>query len=156
MIRRPPRSTLFPTRRSSDLITPKRMCKTNQARMIRSLTSIPHYNIMEDFSKESQVISPNEISLPQEDAPTKICSAQKTPLPLDFEPAPYTVIVGRGREPKENIGNKRLRVLATSFLSQYSNATDKRTKSQIVSKIVSMVRAAPGDRKSTRLNSVTQ
>jgi hypothetical protein len=65
-------------------------------------------------------------------------------LPLDFKPASYTVIVGRGRESKENIGNKRLRVLAANCLPKYSNATDKRTKTRIVSSLVSMVRDAPG------------
>ena len=65
-------------------------------------------------------------------------------LPVDFQPAPYTVIVGRGKEPKENVGNKRLRVLATSFLPSYSTAMDRRTKTRIVSSIVDMVRNSPG------------
>jgi hypothetical protein len=50
--------------------------------------------------------------------------------------------VGKGKEPKENMGNKRLRVLATSFLPEYSQATDKRAKSRIVSAIISMIREA--------------
>jgi hypothetical protein len=60
-------------------------------------------------------------------------------LPVDFTPSKHSVIVGRGKEPKQNMGNKRLRELASKFLPQYSNATDKRSKSQIVSSIVQMV-----------------
>jgi hypothetical protein len=82
-----------------------------------------------------QVI-PNKMALLQDkpSAEYRGCLPHITPLPLDF----------KGREPKENIGNKRLRVLATYCLPKYSNATDKRTKTRIVSSIVSIVRdAAP-------------
>ena len=64
-----------------------------------------------------------------------------TPLPLDYLPSPHTVIVGRGKEPKHNLGNKRLRVLATSFLKKYQQG-DKRCKTQIVSDIIFMIRTA--------------
>ena len=40
-------------------------------------------------------------------------------LPESYKPCPNTVIVGRGREPKENEGNKRLRVLAAQYLAQF-------------------------------------
>jgi hypothetical protein len=63
-------------------------------------------------------------------------------LPVDFTPSKNTVIVGGGMQPKQNMGNKRLRELASTFLPQYSEATDKRTKSRIVSCIVHMVRNA--------------
>jgi hypothetical protein len=63
-------------------------------------------------------------------------------LPVNFKPSPHTVIVGRGKEPKENMGNKRLRGMATSLLPEYSDATDKRTKSRVVSSIVSIIQAA--------------
>ena len=67
-----------------------------------------------------------------------------TPLPIDFKPAPYTVIVGRGKEPKENIGNKRLRVMVKSYVEKYTHATDRRTKTRIVTSIVKSVRSCPG------------
>jgi hypothetical protein len=60
-------------------------------------------------------------------------------LPVDFTPSKHSVIVGRGKEAKQNMGNKRLRELASKFLPQYSNATDKRSKSRILSSIVQMV-----------------
>jgi hypothetical protein len=63
-------------------------------------------------------------------------------LPIDFIPSKNTVIVGRGKESKQNMGNKRLRELASKFQPQYSDATDKRTKSRIVSSLVEMVRNA--------------
>jgi hypothetical protein len=105
--------------------------------MIRSLTDSPTVCIEETSSKRSLQDKP---AVEYSDC----SSPHTTSLPLDFKPASYTVIVGRGREPKENIGNKRLRVLAANCLPKYSNATDKRTKTRIVSSLVSMVRDAPG------------
>jgi hypothetical protein len=60
-------------------------------------------------------------------------------LPVDFTPSKHSVIVGRGKETKQNMGNKRLRELASKFLPQYSNATDKHSKLRILSSIVQMV-----------------
>jgi hypothetical protein len=114
--------------------------------MIRSLTNSPTVCIEKISSKQMQVM-PNKISLQGKPAAVysgRCSSPHTTPLPLDFKPASYTVIIGRGREPKENIGNRRLHVIAASFLPKYSNATDKQTKTRIVSNIVSMIRdAAP-------------
>jgi hypothetical protein len=99
----------------------------------------------------TEEISPIEMRFITKDKkllPGKPTTARDSPLetllPLGFEPAPYTVIFGRGKESKEAVGNKRLRVLATSFLPQYSGATDKVTKTRAISSIVSMVRNAPG------------
>jgi hypothetical protein len=60
-------------------------------------------------------------------------------LPVDFTPSKHSVIAGRGKEAKQNMGNKRLRELASKFLPQYANATDKHSKSLILSSIVQMV-----------------
>jgi hypothetical protein len=73
---------------------------------------------------------------------THISNGCSAVLPIDFTPSKHTVIVGRGKEPKLNMGNKRLRELASEFLPQYSVATNKRTKSRIVSCIVQKVRNA--------------
>ncbi|KAL3924660.1 MAG: hypothetical protein SGILL_000912 [Bacillariaceae sp.] len=68
---------------------------------------------------------------------------QKTRLPDDFEPSPYSVLIGRGKSCTEATGNKRLRVIVSTFLEEYTNAVDSRIeKSIIVSKIVDMVRDA--------------
>jgi hypothetical protein len=64
------------------------------------------------------------------------------PLPLEFEPTPYSVIIGRGKSFNDAVGNQRLRVIATSFLSKYTKATTKNEKTQIVSNIVDMVQVA--------------
>lgn len=66
------------------------------------------------------------------------------PLPLDFQPTSYTVIIGKGRVSKENLGNKRLRVLASNFLTQYAEADDKRTKTRVVNEIIESIRCAGG------------
>ena len=62
-------------------------------------------------------------------------------LPLDFHPTEYSVIVGRGKEAKENPGNKRLQeMIRTSYLERYSQAKeDKPLKSKIVSEIIAKV-----------------
>lgn len=65
-------------------------------------------------------------------------------LPQDFVPTPYTVIIGKGKAPKENLGNKRLRVLASNFLTQYSDASDKRTKTRVVNEIIGSIKSAGG------------
>mmetsp|Transcript_123071 Transcript_123071/g.173471 ORF Transcript_123071/g.173471 Transcript_123071/m.173471 type:complete len:291 (+) Transcript_123071:35-907(+) len=72
------------------------------------------------------------------------CDQSGDALPIDFQPTPYTVIVGRGKVPKQNLGNKRLRILASNLLSQYSEATDKRTKTRVVNEIVMSIKHANG------------
>ena len=62
-------------------------------------------------------------------------------LPTNFIPAPYSVIIGRGKECKGAIGNQRLKILASTFLEKYSRAI-KSAKSKIVSTILSMIREA--------------
>lgn len=64
-------------------------------------------------------------------------------LPLDFKPTPYSVIVGRGKLCTDSVGNRRLRVLATTFLQKYSDAsTSKIEKSTTVSRIVEITQEA--------------
>lgn len=65
-----------------------------------------------------------------------------TILPADYTPSQHSVIIGRSRDAKEAIGNKRLRVLVQSFLPQYSQAINRNVKSHVVSQIVDMVRDA--------------
>ena len=60
-------------------------------------------------------------------------------LPLNFQPSPNTVLIGRGKEPKQNCGNKRLRVLVSAFLERYQRG-DKKKKTEIVTDIIGMVR----------------
>lgn len=68
---------------------------------------------------------------------------KKSQLPHDFEPFPYSVLIGRGKACTEATGNKRLKVIASTFLDEYRQAAESRIeKSIIVSKIVDMVRDA--------------
>jgi hypothetical protein len=64
-------------------------------------------------------------------------------LPPDFQPSPYSVVVGKGKESKNVIGNGRLRVLASNYLQKYGGASDDRQqKSDIVSTLIDTVRNA--------------
>lgn len=65
-----------------------------------------------------------------------------TSLPAGFIPSSHSVIIGRAKECKQAVGNKRLRVIAKSFLPKYSTAINRSIKSQIVSEIVAMIRGA--------------
>eukprot|EP00980_Cylindrotheca_fusiformis_P021047 scaffold8060_cov110-Cylindrotheca_fusiformis.AAC.5 len=67
---------------------------------------------------------------------------KKTPLPANFVPQPYSVLIGRGKACTNAIGNRRLQVLASSYLEDYNNASTKMEKSVIVSKIVDSIREA--------------
>ena len=64
-------------------------------------------------------------------------------LPEDFQPLPYSVIVGKGKESKNVVGNRRLSVLASVYLEKYANAdNDRDTKSEIVSTLIATVQNA--------------
>ncbi|KAG7337299.1 hypothetical protein IV203_030155 [Nitzschia inconspicua] len=63
-------------------------------------------------------------------------------LPPAFSPLPYSVLIGRGKACTEATGNKRLKVIVSTFLEEYSKAANRIEKSIIVSKIVDMVREA--------------
>ena len=71
-------------------------------------------------------------------------TSQAKTSPLDIPISPFTVIVGRGKIPKENPGNKQLRKIAESFLSQYSGAQDKRTKTKAVNNVLESIRRSNG------------
>ena len=69
----------------------------------------------------------------------------KTLLPPSFKPLPYSVLIGRGKEPAKAVGNQRLKVLVELQLSNYENAKSRLEKSAIVSNILEAVRGAcPG------------
>ena len=70
---------------------------------------------------------------------TQLQSQKEVLLPFNFQPSPHTVIVGRGKEPKQNLGNHNLRILAMSFLDAYRSG-NKKCKTKIVSDIIKIVR----------------
>eukprot|EP00980_Cylindrotheca_fusiformis_P014060 scaffold3670_cov124-Cylindrotheca_fusiformis.AAC.36 len=55
---------------------------------------------------------------------------------------PYSVRIGRGKTCSKAIGNRRLQVLASSFLEAYRKTSTKIEKSLIVTKIVDMIQEA--------------
>jgi hypothetical protein len=77
---------------------------------------------------------------------TSSSKSQSAPkeLPRDFVPSPYSVIIGRAKECKQSSGNRRLRIMATAYLTQYASAINRSVKSQVVSHSVAMVRQACG------------
>ena len=77
------------------------------------------------------------------------CIEDSSVLPLDFSPNNYTVICGRGKVCANAIGNKRLKILASLFVSKYSKARNKEEKTVIVTKIMDMVVDACPDERGT-------
>jgi hypothetical protein len=68
---------------------------------------------------------------------------QERELPHDFVPSSYSVIIGRGKKIRETVGNQRLRVIVSSFLTEYSNAKDNRAaKTKLVNKVMDLIKAA--------------
>ncbi|CAB9514805.1 Nitrilase family, member 2 [Seminavis robusta] len=61
-------------------------------------------------------------------------------LPAGWVPDKWSVVCGRGREPFEHVGNRRLRVLVDCHMEKYEKATTKMKKSTIVTSIVEAVR----------------
>jgi hypothetical protein len=64
----------------------------------------------------------------------------KTALPLDFEPASYTVLCGRSRECYEWVGNRRFRTICNMYLQQYLDTQSKLEKSRIVTAVMKAIR----------------
>jgi len=66
----------------------------------------------------------------------------KTRLPLNFVPSSYSVLIGRGKMCADAVGNRRLKVIVSRYLEEYSNASSRTEKSAIVSRIVDIVQDA--------------
>jgi hypothetical protein len=71
----------------------------------------------------------------------------RSELRRDFQPSNYSVICGRvqGKSSCNNVGNRRLRVIAGMSIESYSRADSKAAKSAIVSEIITMIRQADGN-----------
>lgn len=64
---------------------------------------------------------------------------EKKPLPKDFQPSEFTVIIGRGKKIRESQGNIHLRTLASTYLSKYSDS--RQAKTEVVNSILGIIRA---------------
>ena len=62
------------------------------------------------------------------------------PLPPDFVPTQFTVVIGKGKFMNEFLGNQHLMKLAAKVLPEYSKASNKKEKSIITSSLVQAVR----------------
>jgi hypothetical protein len=70
---------------------------------------------------------------------------QKTLLPPTFKPLPYSVVIGRGKEPANATGNRRLTIFVKLQLQNYTKAKSRQEKSVIVSNVLETVQeACPG------------
>mmetsp|Transcript_43561 Transcript_43561/g.105612 ORF Transcript_43561/g.105612 Transcript_43561/m.105612 type:complete len:607 (-) Transcript_43561:141-1961(-) len=79
-------------------------------------------------------------------SPVSVGKTASRPLPKDFVPNDYSVIVGRGKKVRQSAGNLHLRTLCSTYLSQYSDAmNNKPVKTEIVNSIISIIRAVCPD-----------
>lgn len=62
-------------------------------------------------------------------------------LPTSFKPGKADVLLGRGKKCSNHEGNKQLRSIVASRLEQYSLASTKSEKSQILSAVVTQIRS---------------
>ena len=115
--------------------------------MIACSEGSPHRNFLDTRSKgktEGTSLSPVPSSaVPSLPAIQKDCRVrnlnEKRLLPKNFQPSPYTVVIGRGKACANATGTKHLKALAQKYLEQYSNARNRQEKSAIVSTIVDKI-----------------
>jgi hypothetical protein len=69
---------------------------------------------------------------------------ERSQLGVDFQPSDLSVICGRGKSSYDHPGNCCLRVLASAFVADYSQAGRKLKKSAIVANVVAVVRRQEG------------
>jgi hypothetical protein len=69
----------------------------------------------------------------------RLCEAE---LPSDFKPGKFSVIIGHGKACKNAIGNRGLKELVAKFMQQYSQADNKREKSDIMTTIMRIIQTA--------------
>jgi hypothetical protein len=90
---------------------------------------------------------PLQANSEQMDASERSASSPRTErsqLGVDFQPSDSSVICGRGKASYDHPGNRRLRMLAITFVRDYSQAGRKLVKSTIVANIVTMIRQGGG------------
>jgi hypothetical protein len=71
-------------------------------------------------------------------------SSTKSKLQADFEPCVYSVVCGRGKNNFNRVGNRRFRILASTFAERYSVSDNKAAKSAIVSELIAAIHQAGG------------
>jgi hypothetical protein len=90
---------------------------------------------------------PLQANSEQMDASERSASSPRTErsqLGVDFQPSDSSVICGHGKASYDHPGNRLLRMLASTFVTDYSQAGRKLAKSTIVANIVTMIRQGGG------------
>jgi hypothetical protein len=76
--------------------------------------------------------------------PPASSTPKKSKLQADFQPSDYSVVCGRGKHNFNHVGNRRFRILASTFTERYSVSDSKAAKSAIVSELIAVIRQAGG------------
>jgi hypothetical protein len=117
------------------------MCST-----MNSYSSTPscHVDVKSHIFSNVRALAPTAARVPQE-------------LPVDFKPANYDIICGKGKCFFNHIGNRRFRVTIDLYLPQYQTAQTKSGKSAIVNNVVNLIRnsTSNGDGGFIRFNKKT-
>ena len=69
-------------------------------------------------------------------------SKAKKRMSANYSPSLYSVMIGRGKVFTEAVGTRRLKVIASCFLAEYSAAKSQVDKASIITKIVHIVQEA--------------
>lgn len=96
-------------------------------------------NLGEALSTQRQVVSSSTVPF---EAPTAKPKKGLKPLPQDFTPTGYSVILGRGKGSYNYVGNKRCRVIVKSFLDDFYGRETRSERAVTVSKVISVIRKA--------------
>lgn len=82
----------------------------------------------------------NPPSTPKQQSSKSPSTSSENDLLPDFQPNPYTVVLGRGKQNIHCPGNLRLKEICEEYLPYYENATSKKPKSLMVEEIVKELR----------------
>ncbi|MGK3736115.1 MAG: hypothetical protein ACI90V_002957 [Bacillariaceae sp.] len=113
---------------------------------LRSIIILDHKKNIQTKYKMIQANDNNyKGASPQHNKPKKNKKKNSGPdmiLAANFEPSAFTVVIGRGKKTQQTTGNLRLRVMANTFLPQYAEAMDRNIKTQLVNKIIDIMKDA--------------
>ena len=111
--------------------------------------------MMQPISKPTETIESNVVIEARDDGSRKAkrrrssasTEIRKSILPEGFSISSYSVVFGRGKRCSENVGNRRLQVIASMNVGRYASANSKLEKSHIVTDIMDTVREACPERR---------
>jgi hypothetical protein len=116
---------------------PGRHSNPSQAKNVRTYASGDDSHPEPLQAKSERTYASSELS-------ASTSRTERSQLGVDFQPSDSSVICGRGKASYEHPGNCRLRMLVSTFASDYSHASRKTAKSAIVANIVAEIRQEGG------------